>query len=122
MYGLCFYEDGSCIIATNRKDYESLIFCNNNNQREKYLISVIAHEIGHFFQNERTNSLFPFYGLDHYGRGNGSDGMMPGPTGTQTNNCIWGSGAENQSIYESLATCPGCTAEIKSNADRYNHQ
>ena len=122
IYGMAFYNEGVCMITVNKEDYSSLSFYLDADCREKFIISTIAHEIGHFFQDPNPNPGNAYYGLDHYGHGNGSDGSMPGPTGNQSNNCIFGGGMDNYNIYNNLTMCPDCTAEIKSNAGRYNHQ
>ena len=109
-YGIAYSTLGCAVIAINH---------DNDVLPEGMIIKTIAHEIGHFFQDPNPNPGQEYYGLDHY-----DIGEVPGSNldEDQEAECIWGEDKNKSEIYGILRTCEGCTDEIKSNANRYNHQ
>ena len=100
-WGMSSFDDSSCVIVTNINDYSDVYF-GDNTQREEFLVSAIAHEIGHLFQN-------PGVTLHHKNK------QLNGMNET----CTYGDLKTTFNAYKDIYICDYCTNIIKSNADRY---
>ena len=102
--GISSWPYGCAVIATNYSDYNDFT---SNTEREKRIVSTIAHEIGHLFQNSSIT-------LDH---------NVDNPPTNSSPYCIYGSYKDDvSSVYSNIEICNYCATRIRNNASIYNHR